>query len=77
MQLEIPFYLGYDSKSFTVCYDAQAKINNFFTNWHCYLILMSYLSGIYLESWFLWLGGGLQKTLKKTEENKHFGYRTL
>ena len=30
MQLEIPFYLGYDSKSFTVCYDAQAKINNFF-----------------------------------------------
>ena len=49
----------------------------FFTNWHCYLILMSYLSGIYLESWFLWLGGGLQKTLKKTEENKHFGHRTL
>ena len=38
---------------------------------------MSYLSGIYLESWFLWLGGGLQKTLKKNEENKHFGYRTL
>ena len=38
---------------------------------------MSYLSGIYLESWFLWLGGGLQKTLKKNEENKHLGHRTL
>ena len=27
--------------------------------------LMSYLSGIYLESWFSWLGGRVHKTLKK------------
>ena len=26
---------------------------------------MSYLSGIYLKSWFSWLGGGVQKTLRK------------
>ena len=26
------------------------------------LVLMSQLSGIYLESWFSWLWGGLQKT---------------
>ena len=32
-------------------------------------ILMSYLIGIYLESWFSWLGGGVQKTLKN-EENR-------
>ena len=30
---------------------------------------MSYLSGIYLESWFSWLWGGVQKTLKK-EKNR-------
>ena len=33
---------------------------------------MSYLSGIYLKSWFSWLGGGVQKTFfnrwKQTEE---------
>ena len=29
------------------------------------LVLMSYLSGIYLESWFSWLWGEVQKTLKK------------
>ena len=29
---------------------------------------MPYLSGIYLESWFSWFGGGMQKTLK--EENR-------
>ena len=28
-------------------------------------VLMSYLSGIYLESWFSWLRDGAQKTLKK------------
>ena len=28
-------------------------------------VLVSYLSGIYLESWFYWLVGGLQKALKK------------
>ena len=35
---------------------------------------MSYLSGIYLESWFSWFGGGMQKTLnkrKKQAEVKH------
>ena len=35
---------------------------------------MSYLSGIYLKSWFSWFGGGSQKTLKKrrkqTEEKQ-------
>ena len=30
---------------------------------------MLYLSGIYVELWISWLGGGLQKTLKK-EENR-------
>ena len=38
------------------------------------LVLTSYLSGIYLESWFSWLWGGLQKISKKrrkqTEEEK-------
>ena len=29
------------------------------------LVLASYLSGIYLESWFSWLWGEVQKTLKK------------
>ena len=28
-------------------------------------VLVSYLSGIYLESWFSWLVGKLQKALKK------------
>ena len=32
-------------------------------------VLMSYLSSIFLESRFSWLGGGAQKTLKK-EENR-------
>ena len=31
---------------------------------------MPYLSGIYLGSWFSWLGGGVQKTLKKKEKNR-------
>ena len=37
------------------------------------LVLTSYLRGIYLESWFSWLWGGLQKISKKrkqTEEEK-------
>ena len=30
------------------------------------LVLMSHMSGIYLESWFSWFSwGGVQKTLKK------------
>ena len=68
MQLEIPSCLGYDAKSFNVSgYDSQAKTNVFskltllFNN----LALMSYLTGIYLESWFSWLWGGVQKTWKK------------
>ena len=35
---------------------------------------MSYLSGVYLESWFSRLGGGVPKTLKKRRkhtEEKH------
>ena len=31
-------------------------------------VLMSYLSGIYLESWFSWLDGWVQKTLKKKKK---------
>ena len=57
-------------------YDAQAKTNVF-----CQLILpcnnlvlTSYLSGFYLESWFSWWWVGVQKTLKKrrkvTEEKQ-------
>ena len=39
------------------------------------LVLTSYLSGIYLESWFSWLWGGVQKTSKKRRkqtEEKHW-----
>ena len=39
------------------------------------LVLTSYLSGIYLESWFFWLWGGVQKTSKKRRkqaEEKHW-----
>ena len=37
------------------------------------LVLTSYLSGIYLDSWLSWLWGGVQKTLKKKKqtEEKH------
>ena len=36
------------------------------------LVLTSYLSGIYLESWFSWLWGGVQKKeeKKKTDRRK-------
>ena len=34
------------------------------------LVLTLYLSVIYLESWFFWLWGGLQKTLKKSKKQK-------
>ena len=46
---------------------AQAKINIFYqlTLVSINLVLLSYLSGLYLESWFSWLGGGMQKTLRK------------
>ena len=38
-----------------------------FTNWFCYLTtcINVILSGIYLELWFSWLGGGVQKTSRK------------
>ena len=39
------------------------------------LVLTSYLSGFYLESWFSWLWGGVQKTSKKRRkhiEEKHW-----
>ena len=29
------------------------------------MVSISYLSGIYLESWFVWFGGGMQKSLEK------------
>ena len=32
------------------------------------VVLTSYLSGIYLEPWFSWLLGGVQKTLKKKKK---------
>ena len=89
MQLEIPSCLGFGPKSFNRWgYDAQAKISVFFLpiinintniNTNFTLLsnnhtLMSYLSGIYLKSWFSWFGGGSQKTLKKrrkqTEEKQ-------
>ena len=31
---------------------------------------MSYLSSIYLESWFSWLWGGVQKALKKKKTDR-------
>ena len=34
------------------------------------LVLTLYLSVIYLESWFSWLWGGVQKTLKKSKKQK-------
>ena len=55
---------------------AQAKINIFYqlTLVSINLVSLSYLSGLYLESWFSWLGGGMQKTLRKrrkrSEERK-------
>ena len=73
MQLEIPSRLGYSPKSFNLKgYDAQAKIFYQFTLLSNNHVLISYLSGIYLESWFSWLGRGLQKTWekKKTDRRK-------
>ena len=38
------------------------------------ILLTSNLSGVYLESWFSWLWGGVQKILKKRRkqtEEKH------
>ena len=34
------------------------------------LVLTLYLSVNYLESWFSWLWGGVQKTLKKSKKQK-------
>ena len=34
------------------------------------LVLTSYLSGIYLDSWLSWLWGGVQKTLKKKKNRQ-------
>ena len=33
-------------------------------------VKLSCLIGIYLESWFSWLEGGVQKTLRKKEESR-------
>ena len=45
----------------------QAKINIFYqlTLVSINLVSLSYLSGLYLELWFSWLGEGMQKTLRK------------
>ena len=56
-------------------YKTQAKIDGFFyqlTLLSNNLVLISYLSGIYLEWWFSWLGAGVQETLqkKKTDRRK-------
>ena len=48
-----------------------SQLTQLFSN----LVLTSYLSGIYLESWFSWLWGGVQKTSKKRRkqtEEKHW-----
>ena len=67
MQLEIPSCLGYGPQSFNLHgFDAQAKIIDFYQLF-CHLItrINVILSGIYLESWLFWLGGGVQKTSRK------------
>ena len=68
MQLEIPSCLGHGPKSFHVQgYDVQDKTNVFsqLTLLSNNLVSTSYLSGIYIESWFSSLWEGVQKTLKK------------
>ena len=74
---EILSCLGYGSKTFnTKGFDAQAKMIVFYqlallsNN----LVLMSNLSGIYLESLFSWLGGGVQKTLRKRKKQTEEKY---
>ena len=61
------------SRSFNLYgYDAQGKNNVFFPQLALFsnnLVLTSYLSGIYLESWFSWLWGGVQKTSKKRRKH--------
>ena len=50
------------------------KIFSQFTPLFNHLVLTSYLSSIYLESWFSWLWGGVQKISKqrrKQTEEKH------
>ena len=58
MQLEIPSCLGYSPESLNVYgFDAQTKINAFYQ-----LALPSknlVCHGIYLKSWFSFLGGGV------------------
>ena len=71
MQLEIPSRLGYSPKSFNLKgYDAQAKIFYQFRLLSNNHVLISYLSGIYLESWFSWLRRGLQKAWEKKENRQ-------
>ena len=73
MQLEVPSCLRYGPKSLHM---HMLKLTFFdqlplLSNNH---VLMSYLRGIYLGSWFSWLVGGVQKTLKrrrKQTEEKH------
>ena len=77
IQQEIPRCLGYGPKALT-CKATMHKLKSmFFPNWHCSnnLVLTSYLSGIYLESWFSWLWDSVQKISKKRRkqtEEKHW-----
>ena len=67
IQWEIPRRLGNGPKALTYNNNNNTLSNN--------LALTSYLSGIYLESWFSWLLGGVQKTSKKRRkqtEGKHW-----
>ena len=75
MHSEIPNCFWDGPQSFNVQgFDTQAKINIFYqlTLVSNNFVLISYLSGIYLESCFYGLGGGVQKTLRRKQtKEKH------
>ena len=81
IQYEIPGCLGYDPKALTYKATMHKLKSMFFSQltWLSNnLVLTSYLSGIYLESWFFWLWCGVQKTSKKRRkqtEEKHWKVR--
>ena len=78
MQLEIPRCLGYAPKALTYKATMNRLKPMFFpqlTLLSNNFVLTSYSGGIYLESWFSWLWGGVEKTLKKRRkqiEEKHW-----
>ena len=68
MQVETPRCLGYAPKALTHKATMNTLKPMFFpqlTLLSNNFVLTSYLRGIYLESWFSWLWGGVEKTLKK------------